>query len=305
MRVTRRAAGALAAVVTAGFLSGGGGPAGGEVPGRTTYVALGDSYTAGPLIPNQLPGPWGCLRSSQDYPHLVARSLGQLLVDVSCSGAATVDMTAPQRVRGGTNAPQLHSVHRDTRLVTIGIGGNDIGFAEIAETCATLIPLGTPCQRRYAASGGDEISRRIAETGPKVAAVLDEIHRRAPLAKVFVVGYPAVFPDIGVGCWPVMPYAYGDVPYLRAKEKELNAMLAAQASSGRATYVDAYGPSIGHDACALPGTRWVEPVVPLSLAAPVHPNALGMAGAAAAVTATINASPPPPPSTASPFSRPV
>ena len=58
-------------------------------------------------------------------------------------------------------------------------------------------------------------------------------------------------------------------------------MLAAQAAAAGATYVDVYGPSLGHDACQLPGIRWVEPVVPLSPAAPVHPNALGMQGMAA------------------------
>jgi lysophospholipase L1-like esterase len=288
VRVTR-AAKTLIAALGAGLLVGTGAPAGGQVAG-TTYVALGDSYAAGPLIPNQLPGPWGCFRSDHDYPHLVAGSLGEPVRDVSCSGAATPDMTAPQDVFDGANPPQLSAVDGDTRLVTLTIGGNDIGFTEIAETCATLNPFGTPCQRRYVDGAGDEISRRIAETGPKVGAVLTEIRRRAPQARVFVVGYPAVLPDSGIGCWPVMPYAYRDVPYLRAREKELNAMLSAQAAGHDAVYVDTYGPSIGHDACALPGLRWVEPVVPLALAAPVHPNAAGMAGVASVVTAAIRAS---------------
>jgi hypothetical protein len=51
------------------------------------------------------------------------------------------------------------------------------------------------------------------------------------------------------------------------------------------TYVGLYGPSVGHDACQLPGVRWVEPLVPLSPAAPVHPNALGMQKMAAVVLA--------------------
>ena len=290
MSAAGRRARAFLAAVAAGLLMGAGGPAVGEAARPTTYVALGDSYTAGPLIPSQLPGPWGCFRSDHNYPHLVAGLVRQPLRDVSCSGARTLDMTAPQRVFDGANAPQLQAVDSDTGLVTIGIGGNDIGFSELAKRCATLVPFGTPCQWRYVGAGGDEISRRIAETGPKVAAVLAEIHRRAPLARVFVVGYPAVLPDVGAGCWPIMPYAYGDVSYLRAKERELNGMLAAQAAAADAVYVDTYRPSIGHDACALPGARWIEPVLPLSLAAPVHPNALGMAGMASAVAATINAS---------------
>jgi hypothetical protein len=71
------------------------------------YVALGDSYTAGPVIPVQQTNPTGCLRSDHNYPHLVATSIkGALLTDVSCSGAKTDDMTQPQSVDGGTNAPQ-------------------------------------------------------------------------------------------------------------------------------------------------------------------------------------------------------
>jgi hypothetical protein len=53
-------------------------------------------------------------------------------------------------------------------------------------------------------------------------------------------------------------------------------MLAEQASRAGAEFVDTYTPSIGHDACQLPGTKWVEGLVPTAPAAPVHPNALGM-----------------------------
>ncbi|MGI8808313.1 MAG: GDSL-type esterase/lipase family protein [Acidimicrobiales bacterium] len=85
----------------------------------------------------------------------------------------------------------------------------------------------------------------------------------------------------------MLPIAPGDAPYLRDKEKELNAMLAAQAAAAGATYVDVYSPSVGHDACQPPGTRWIEPLVPLSPAAPVHPNALGMQGTAAVLLAAM------------------
>ena len=63
-----------------------------------SYVALGDSYTAGPVIPVQQPDPYGCLRSDHNYPHLVAAALGVGdFKDPSCSGADTGDMTAPHR----------------------------------------------------------------------------------------------------------------------------------------------------------------------------------------------------------------
>jgi hypothetical protein len=49
--------------------------------------------------------------------------------------------------------------------------------------------------------------------------------------------------------------------------------------------VDVYVASRGHDACALPGLRWVEPVVPANAAAPLHPNLLGMQAMATMVVA--------------------
>ena len=58
-----------------------------------------------------------------------------------------------------------------------------------------------------------------------------------------------------------MPVAEGDVPWLRAKQEELNAMLATQAAANGAELVDVYAASVGHSACALPGLRWVEPVI--------------------------------------------
>ena len=241
-----------------------------------TYVAMGDSYTAGPGIPHLVPHPLGCWRSDRNYPHLVARARGSLLRDVSCSGATTTDLAAPQPVLGGPNPPQLDALDADVGVVSLQIGGNDIGFAEIIQRCTAVVPLGRPCQRFYTRRGTDEISRRIMETGPKVGAVLAEARRRSPEARLFVLGYPSILPEARPGCWPVIPIAPGDVPYLREKHKELNAMLATQAEAAGATYVDLYGPSVGHDACQLPGTRWVEPLVPLSPAAAYHPNALGM-----------------------------
>jgi hypothetical protein len=138
-------------------------------------------------------------------------------------------------------------------------------------------------------NGHDELAQRIADTAPKVAAVLQGIHRRSAKASVFVVAYLAILPETGPGCWPQLPIAPDDVPYLRGVENELNGMLAQQAAANRAGFVDVYTASIEHDACQLPGTRWVEPVVPTTPAAPVHPNLFGMQGYAAAVLAQVNA----------------
>jgi lysophospholipase L1-like esterase len=255
------------------------------------YVALGDSYTSGPLIPLQqrtATTPGGCLQSDHNYPHLIAPRL-QLpqFADASCSGGETVDMTQPQSVDpDGPNAPQFDRLTTQTKVVTLGIGGNDIGFTEIAKTCGQLAvsdPLGQPCHDHYVVNGDDQIADRVAAMAPKLAAVLDGIHTRSPEAKVFVVGYPSILPDTGDGCYPTMPIAKGDVPWVRGIEKNLNATIQSVAVAHDNVFVDTYTPSLGHDACQLPGVKWVEPVVPTEPAAPVHPNARGEAGIAAAV----------------------
>jgi lysophospholipase L1-like esterase len=250
------------------------------------YVALGDSYAAGPLIPLQIQ-PFGCLKSNNNYAHIAQRTLAFAeFRDPSCSGAETEDMTQPQGVTPGPNPPQFDSLQADTKLVTINIGGNDIGFSSIAEDCFTFQRRGSPCRDQYVQNGRDEISVRIQETAPLVAAVFQGIKRRSPQARVFVLTYAAIFPERGTfGCWPQMPVADGDIAYLREKQKELNAMLVEQARLNGVRVIDWYQASIGHDACKPPGIRWVEPAVPANAAAPVHPNIFGMLGAANLVKA--------------------
>jgi hypothetical protein len=250
-----------------------------------SYVALGDSYAAGPIIPLQI-RPYGCLKSDHNYAHLAAPQLNPLtLRDPSCSGAETDDMTQTQGVSPGPNPPEFDSLDTGTKLVSLQIGGNDIGFSSIAEGCFNTSPNGPPCRDKYVSGGDDQVSDRIAATAPKVAAVIQGIHERSPDAKVLVFNYPAIFPDTGPGCWPTLPVANADVAWLRDKEKELNQMLADQAAANGATLVDWYRASIGHDACKLPVIRWVEPLVPASPAAPVHPNLVGMLAASKLVVA--------------------
>lgn len=251
------------------------------------YVALGDSYAAGPFIPNPVL-PLGCLKSDHNYAHVAAPSIGLTLRDASCSGAKTTDMTNPQNVEpDGPNPPQFNSLDASTTVVSLTIGGNDIGFSEVAESCITVNPFSSPCKDKYDPGGKDQLAERIAATAPKVAAVLQGIHTRSPSAKIYVVNYPAIFPETGSGCWPQMPISFSDAPYLRSTEQRLNSMLATQAAANGATLVNWYQASIGHDACKSTSNRWVEPLVPGTLAAPIHPNKQGMAGGAATLVAAV------------------
>ncbi|MFI5977553.1 SGNH/GDSL hydrolase family protein [Streptomyces sp. NPDC051452] len=251
------------------------------------YVALGDSYTSGPGIPRQVDV--DCARSDHNYPSLVAaqRRVASF-TDVSCGGATTAQMWQAQ----GDNGPQLDALDRNTDLVTVQIGGNDVGFGPIIATCARLAaqdPAGNPCERSYRTSGYDELAVAVVRTAPKVDRVLRAVHARAPHARVVVVGYPDLLPDDGSGCFPQVPFAARDFPYLRDTEKRLNLMLRLVAAVNGADYVDTYRPTVGHDMCKAPADRWIEPLRPASPAAPAHPNAVGEAAMAGAVLDRLDA----------------
>ncbi len=255
------------------------------------YVSLGDSYTAGPLIPKLVGSPAGCARSSHNYPSLVAAAIApSSFRDVSCQGADTTDMAYPESVPLGTNPPEFSALTTGTSLVTVQIGGNDINFINIVINCTALSflnPFGSPCKSHYTSGGTDQLAKAVAQTGPKVAGVLKGIHKRAPNARVLLVGYPVLLPVSGNGCWPLVPIAHGDVSYLRGIETKLNKMLATEAASNGASYVDTYTVSVGHDVCQSPGKKWVEGLVPTSPAAPFHPNAAGEKGMAQKVIAAV------------------
>ena len=261
----------------------------------TTLVALGDSFASGPLVPVQYERPWGCLRSSNNYAHQMARELALALTDVTCSGASTKHMWETHGVSpeeefaeygsdyGYTghpgNPPQLDALREDTDIVTLQIGGNDIGFGSLATTCGEGALRGSGCKEAVAAELPFE---RIAATAPKIRAVLEEIHLRSPNAKIYVLGYSGIFKIGPTARCEAMAVDEEDAQYLRGIQESLNAMIqsvAEEAEVGYAeatTYVDVYGPSAGHTACDLPAIRWVEPIVPVNAAAPVHPNLGGM-----------------------------
>src|SRR5690349_17283469 len=88
-------------------------PTGGATP-VVEYVALGDSYTAAPLVPPTDTSTI-CLRSEKNYPAIVTEGLpGARLTDVSCSGATTLNVTTRQESQTGGVPPQLRAVRRTT-----------------------------------------------------------------------------------------------------------------------------------------------------------------------------------------------
>lgn len=241
------------------------------------YVALGDSAAAGPLIPHQIPGT-PCARSTNNYPSVAAAALGASLTDVSCSGAEVGDLGGNQF---GHLPPQYDALDEGTDLVTLTIGGNDIGLVQAALTCVNVLPepVGTSCAARYTAGGVDRLATTITAWAPVFGSSLDEIRKRAPHAKILVAGYGTyIRPN---GCWPLQPIWDIDANYLQGTVDKLNTVLRDQTTARGGTYVDLAAISAGHDTCST--NRYLEGLVPTSPAAPLHPNARGMAAFGQAV----------------------
>ncbi|MFD6094955.1 SGNH/GDSL hydrolase family protein [Nocardiopsis flavescens] len=237
------------------------------------YVSIGDSFVAGPLVTSERVTTsvplFGCMRSSSNYPAMLAERLGVTeFTDASCSGAVIEDLYEPQF---SDVLPQLDALTPETDLVTVGISGNDFGFSSVFVECAKQSlsnPLGNPCERHY----GDELSQRVENLRGEVATVYADIAQRSPNATVLSVGYLQILPESG-GCWPSTPVARGDVPFLDRVQTELNTMIAQEAAAQGAVFVDVM--ERGHDVCKGSGTRWVEGLIPEN-GAPIHPNRLGM-----------------------------
>jgi lysophospholipase L1-like esterase len=238
------------------------------------YVAMGDSYSAasGVLPPDPTASPF-CLRSSANYPHLIAAATGAAMSDVTCGGADTGDYFEAQYE--GT-PPQLDALGAETQLVTMTIGGNDQGvFINSIVQCGaaglSTAGQGSPCKDQYGSSFARTVRRK---TYPALVKALDAVHAKAPNADVAIIGYPWILPK-RVGCFDKMPVARGDVPYLRHLQWVLNDAVRRAADVTGTTYVNVNRASQGHDACQDIGVRWVEPVFQGTNPVIVHPNAFG------------------------------
>jgi lysophospholipase L1-like esterase len=240
------------------------------------YVAMGDSYSAGsgilPLDPSADPL---CIRSTLDYPHDIAATIGAHLADETCGGATTSDFTSSQYP--GVS-PQDNGLSPSTNLVTMTIGGNDGNlFIDTILACASagVATLGTgdPCKTLYGSSFDNTITSQIY---PAVTAALQQVRADAPNARVAILGYPWILPQRpDPGCYIKMPIAMGDYSYVNDIESHLNAAIQQAATATGATFIDMAKASLGHDACQPKGTRWVEPALFGTNFVPVHPNALG------------------------------
>lgn len=247
------------------------------LPAGSRYVAMGSSYAAGPSIGTSADTPPNrCARSSDNYAHQLAQRLGLALVDVSCSGA----MTAHILGQWGELPAQLDAVTPDTRLVTVTIGGNDVGFVSslnaawcrtrttqtgIAAHCPAAAP---PTEAQWLAL--DQSLQRIT-TG---------VRQRAPSARLIFLDYPVILPPHGTCA--ALGLSEADAETARATAARLAAVTARAVKASGATVFRASALSRNHDACSR------EPWMNGAHAAPgngalFHPNLQAMTAIATAL----------------------
>ena len=246
------------------------------------YVALGDSYSAGfGLLPVVAGSPDGCYRAEQNYPHRIAAELGLTLTDMTCSGAVTanIDLLGQTTMNGVGPLPlQGSALSATTDIVTLTIGGNDLGFGTVAQQCiklnnATESPLLLPgfpnCKNYFEPIPGDDaLLYKLDNTvSPALERVFAYIAAQAPNAKVFVLGYPQIAPDFAhhpTGCysspvgptWPnppfpqnTVPYSATDIFYLHHIENAMDDAIETAAGVHGFTFIPTWEASAGHTVC--------------------------------------------------------
>jgi lysophospholipase L1-like esterase len=218
-------------------------------PLADNYVAMGDSYASGTGA-----GSYGnsgsCYRSA--YAPLWASSHGATLNFVACSGATTADVLNNQ----------VSALNAGTTLVTISIGGNDAGFADVMTTCT--LESNSSCVNRV------NQARTFAQnTLPGLLdGVYSAIRGRAPAARVIVVGYPRILS--ASFCWWFSTTKRNAV---NSAANELSDIIAARAAAAGFIYEDTRDNFAGHEVCT--GSPWINGINLAQIVESYHPNASG------------------------------
>ncbi|SDP48322.1 GDSL-like Lipase/Acylhydrolase family protein [Streptomyces sp. cf386] len=255
-RLSAYVASLLLAVGTA--LTGAGAAQAAETAATGGYVALGDSYSSGLGAGSYIASSGDCARSTRAYPYLWAAANSPSSFDfTACSGARTGDVTAGQ----------LGPLSSTTALVSISIGGNDAGFADIMTTC--VLQGDSACVSRI-----NTAKAFVDSTLPgRLDTVYSAIRAKAPSAHVVVLGYPRFYKLGASGC----------VGLSETKRRALNdaADYIDAATEKRAldhgfTFADVRPAFTGHEICS--GSSWMHAVNWLNISESYHPTAAGQSG---------------------------
>ena len=197
-----------------------------------TLVALGDSFSAGTgtfARTNE------CYQSVYAYPMLVAQRTGAQLDFRACEGAKTSDVIASQL---STPMPP------DTARVTITVGGNDVGFADVLTECALPGWL-SDCEG--AISAGRTIL--TTELGGRLTELYGAIRSAAPTsATITVAGYPHLFNEIS-DCSLITYFDRGEMAALNDATDELDTLIAQRTADAGIGYLDPRAAFDNHQVC--------------------------------------------------------
>jgi lysophospholipase L1-like esterase len=236
------------------------------------YVSLGSSFASGPGVSVSADMPANrCSRSQDNYAHQLARKRKLNLVDVSCSGAKTVHVTGPWNEL----PPQIEAVTADTRLVTVTIGGNDVGFIGglIAAACAhaPAPPPGAPGGRCPPVAAPTEADWSAMEAG--LGEIASQVRKRAPMARLMFVQY---VPTVARSACLAVPLNADELAAAIVMADRLKAVTAKLARIWGADVVDPAGDGTAHDPCAAEPWATGFPLPGGSPFVPFHPNLAGM-----------------------------
>jgi len=262
-------------IALAGFVTVGALPAAANSD-NVQYVALGDSYAAGVGASPRLPVT-KCLQSDFGYPGVLdsAKRI-DLQVNATCAGATT-DVVAKT---------QLSALNPETRLVTLTVGGNDLGFAGLAGPCLA----GTLKPAECLAAIDDAVAvGRLSKLGSALTDLFaHQVAVKAPDARIVVTGYPFLFD-------PPAADDHSPSSEIINRFREATALLndtieravaAARDANVKIVYVDVTAAFAGH------GIGSSDPFIndPSSDApgaVPFHPNARGYVAYADAIAAKL------------------
>lgn len=229
---------------------------------------------AGPGIrPHVADAPRAAGRSAHNYPHLVAHALNLDLVDVTFFGATTAHLLS-ERQHGAP--PQIDALDGSESLVTITVGGNDVGYVPLL-MAATLPRIFRRLPAVAALLDPAQRERALGEVEAALRAVGAAVRGRAPRARVFFVDYLTLLPPAGLQAGRVPQDV---VTLARHVAEGLERHTAAAAAATGCELVRAGHVSREHHPwSARPWT--VGAGLPLPWRAwPFHPNAAGMAAVA-------------------------
>ncbi|MGW0038945.1 SGNH/GDSL hydrolase family protein [Gordonia sp. NPDC003376] len=250
-------------------------------PAAPYYVALGDSRATGSTAVSFIPGDH-CARTADGYPVKLAAELGVSFRTVACSGATSEQVLDGQRVLGLNQAPpQVDALSADTKLITISVGGNDIGWTGLISPCFSFVG---DARCRTNTGMAARIDTTLAALPARIDRLLTEVNRRSPDAQVIVVGHGGYFG--AKGCFPDAPMSSADAVVVADFFDRFNGVLHDSAHRAGATYVDIVGPARGHDACAG-RNKWFNGLWPHGNESTQHPTRLGSKAMAAEIRKAI------------------